>query len=317
MNNQPKPKILICGGAGYIGGYLTDLLQYNKYDVTVYDNLVYESRFMKKVPFIFGDIRDQAKLSQIVNDYDIIIWLAALVGDGACAKNSLVTDDINFNTVDWLTKNYTGKIIFMSTCSVYGVNNDLLDETSPVNPLSYYAESKLKAEQSVIARSDNHLVFRLGTLHGLGDKHSRIRLDLVVNKLTKKAVYKEPLVVFGGGQWRPLLHVKDVSRAILFSIQNDIKGLYNVSHKNYKICDIAREIQSVIPGVNVSYANIKFEDLRNYKASSAKFKALGWQPKYDLRYGIQEIYQTIKDSRIKDPDNIIYSNADFINEKII
>ncbi|MFH1583268.1 MAG: NAD(P)-dependent oxidoreductase [Candidatus Falkowbacteria bacterium] len=312
-----KSKILICGGAGFIGGYLTDLLKYNKYDVTIYDCLIYETRYMKEVSFIYGDIRDKDKLAKIVNDFDIIIWLAALVGDGACAKNILVTKDINLTSVQWLVKNYKGKIIFTSTCSVYGINNDLLHEDSPVNPLSCYAETKLCAEQEIIKNADNYLIFRLGTLYGIGDRYSRPRFDLVVNTLTKKATLKEPLVVFGGGQWRPLLHVKDVARAILFAIENNTNGLFNLSDKNYKICDIAREIEKIIPGIIINFGNLKFEDLRNYQVSAEKFKALGWEPKYGLEYGIREIHKTIKDNRIKYPNDMVYSNGEYISSKII
>lgn len=317
MTQQHKEKILICGGAGYIGGYLTDLLKINKYDITVYDCLVYETRYMKGVHFIYGDIRDHKKLAKIINNYDIIIWLAALVGDGACARNPLVTEDINYTSLQWLVNHYKGKIIFTSTCSVYGINNDILDESSPTDPLSCYADTKLRCEQEIISKTDNYLIFRLGTLYGTSDQHSRPRLDLVVNKLTHKATSKEPLMVYGGGQWRPLLHVKDVSRAILSALENNIKGLFNLSDRNYRICDIAEEIQKIIPRATVNYGNIKFEDLRNYKVSAEKFKSFGWQAKYSLEYGIKEVHQAIKDVRIKDPNHKIYSNADYIGSKMI
>ncbi|MCK4553851.1 NAD(P)-dependent oxidoreductase [Candidatus Parcubacteria bacterium] len=317
MNEQKKERILICGGAGYIGGCLTDLLMQKKYNVTVYDSLIYETRFMKNVSFIFGDIRDKEKLSKIINDFDIIIWLAALVGDGACVQNPIVTTDINLTSLQWLVRNYKGKIIFASTCSVYGINNDVLDEYAPMNPLSHYAETKVIAEKEIIENNDNYLIFRLGTLYGIGDRYSRLRLDLVVNVLTKRATVGEILNVFGGGQWRPLLHVKDVARAMAFSIENKINGLFNLSDKNYKICDIAEDIKKVIPDSKLNFENINFEDLRNYKVSSEKFKSLGWRPKYTLEYGIREIYNAIKDARIKDPNHPVYSNVDYIKKRII
>ena len=110
-----KPKILVVGGAGYVGGALTDLLMARGYEIEVYDNLTYESRYLKAVNFIYGDVRDYEKLSSIINNYDIVIWLAALVGDGACAINRSLTTEINLNSVKWLVENYRGKIIFMST----------------------------------------------------------------------------------------------------------------------------------------------------------------------------------------------------------
>jgi nucleoside-diphosphate-sugar epimerase len=141
-------KILVVGGAGYVGGHLVDLLS-GLYDVTVYDLLLFEKRFMKKVNFIFGDIRDTKKLGSIINEYDVVVWLAGMVGDGACAVNPALTTAVNYESVKWLVDNYTGKIAFPSTCSIYGINNDLIDEEAEPNPLSLYAATKLKAEQYI------------------------------------------------------------------------------------------------------------------------------------------------------------------------
>ncbi|MBI4049940.1 MAG: NAD(P)-dependent oxidoreductase [Candidatus Doudnabacteria bacterium] len=312
-----RKKILITGGAGYIGGYLTDLLLNKGYDVTVYDNLLYESSYRKNVSFIYGDVRDQEKLGRIINDFDIVIWLAAIVGDRACSFNPDLTRAVNVDSVAWLVKNFRGKIVFMSTCSVYGVNENLLDENSPVNPLSHYASSKLVAEQILLAQADQPLVFRLGTLFGLSDFYSRIRLDLVANILTKQAAFGETLIAFGGGQWRPLLHVRDVAHAILYGIERKIVGLYNLSYKNYQIREIAEAIVKHIPTVRVSYHNIKFEDLRNYKVSADKYRALGWQPRFTLTDGITEIAELFGSGRIKNPDDPVYSNEKFIKNRII
>lgn len=316
MNTQ-KNKILICGGSGYIGGYLTDLLIAKGYDVMVYDNLTFETRFLKDVPFIYGDIRDKEKLSRLLPDYDVVIWLAALVGDGACSINHVLTTEINVNSVKWLVENYSGKIIFMSTCSVYGLSNQLSDENSPTNPLSHYAATKLEAEREIVGEVEDYLAFRLGTLFGLGDYYSRPRFDLVTNILVKMAALREPLRVFGGGQWRPLLHVKDVAEAVLLGLEKDIKGLYNLSMGNYEIRDIAEEIGKIFPHVKVEYVSKKFEDLRNYRVSAEKFMAYEWKPKYDLAYGVKEIYKLLEDGRIKEPNNAVYSNADYLKNRII
>ncbi|OHB19340.1 MAG: hypothetical protein A3D40_00300 [Parcubacteria group bacterium RIFCSPHIGHO2_02_FULL_40_12] len=306
---KKRPKILICGGAGYIGGYATDLLSEKGYEVAVYDNLVYEHRYQKKVPFIFGDIRDKKKLEKLINKFDVVIWLAALVGDPACALQPSLSNEINFKATKWFAENYTGKIIFASTCSVYGINHDLIDETAKPNPLSVYAKTKLEAEKIIIKNSKNYLIFRLGTLFGLGDDYSRIRLDLVVNVLTKKAVLREPIIINGKEQWRPLLHVKDVAEAISFGIENNIRGLYNLSYKNFRINDIGKEISKLIPSPKIKHEDIPEEDMRNYKVISDKFKNLGWKPKYTIKDGILEIARTIEEKRIKEPNNNIYSNA--------
>lgn len=305
-------RILITGGAGYVGGFLTDLLIKNGYAVTVYDNLVYEQRFLKNVPFIFGDIRDTAKLASILPNFDAVIWLAGVVGDGACQINPLLTKEINEDATKWLVDNYQGKIIFPSTCSVYGVNNDLIDEDAQPNPLSSYAITKLAAEQYILHNAKDFLIFRLGTLFGLSDEHSRIRLDLVVNILTKRAIAGEELKVFGGDQWRPLLHVKDVAYAMEYGLRNKITGLYNLSLGNWRICDIAKAIADTIGNVKVSYHDIKFEDLRNYKVDNSKIRKTGWHWNHTLVDGIKEMAQTIKENRIKDTNDPVYSNVDYL-----
>jgi len=304
-------KILVVGGAGYIGGYLTDVLAKHN-EVTVYDNLLFESRFLKDVNFIFGDIRDTSKLKAIINTYDVIVWLAAMVGDGACKINESLTNELNFESVKWIVDNYSGKLVFSSTCSVYGMNNDLITEDAIPNPLSVYAVSKLLAEQYIINHHKNYLIFRLGTLYGIGDAHSRIRLDLVVNVLTKKALEGETLSVFGGEQWRPLLHVKDVAHAIEYGLNNNINGIYNLAACNKKIYEIADAIKIMIPTANVEHKNISFEDLRNYKVDTSKYKNLGWSPLFKLQDGIYELSKVFREKRIVNLNDPIYSNAQYI-----
>jgi nucleoside-diphosphate-sugar epimerase len=210
--------------------------------------------------------------------------------------------------------NYEGKIVFTSTCSIYGVNNDLIDEEAIPNPISVYADTKLAAERYIVKNAKDYLVFRLGTLFGTGDKLSRIRLDLVSNILTRKAALGEPLTVFGGDQWRPLLHVKDVSTAIFHGIINDINGLFNLSYVNYRIKDIAEDIKKLIPGTEIIYQEMPFEDLRNYRVKNDKYVNTGWKPVYVIADGIEEIKMIINENRIKNLDNPIYSNAGYLNK---
>ena len=305
-------KILIVGGAGYIGGFLTDHLSQAGYEVTVYDSLLFENRFLKDWSFIKGDIRDSSKLDNIVHQYDAVVWLAGMVGDGACQVNPPLTKEVNVDSFLWLVDHYKGKIIFPSTCSVYGVNNNLIDETAAPNPLSLYAATKLEAEEYVLGKRPDSLVFRLGTLFGLGDRHSRMRLDLVANILSMRAAKGQELTVFGGEQWRPLLHVRDVSTAILHGLKNNITGLYNLSYKNFKIDGIADEIIKVIPQCEVKYVDMKFEDLRNYKVKNDKYLNTGWQPSYTLEDGVKQISQLILEERIRDTTDNTYSNAAYI-----
>lgn len=306
-------KIAIVGGAGYIGGYLTDILNSN-FNITIIDNLLYENRFLKNVNFIKFDIKNyDDKLKTILSDFDIIIWLSAIVGDGACEVDKKVTKIINEDSVKWLVDNFPNKkIIFTSTCSVYGVNNDLIDENATPNPLSTYAETKLNAEQYIINNHSNYLVYRLGTLYGTGDAFARIRLDLVVNYLTYLATYDKPLTVFGGDQWRPLLHVKDVGHAIKFGIENNVNGLYNLSSKNVVIKNIADQIKIHIPNTIINYVDIKTQDARNYRVKNNKILSTGWKPLFDINDGIKEINFILKTNRIKNPLDIIYHNANFL-----
>ena len=312
-------KILIIGGSGYIGGYLTDLItkspttkNYNLLKPAVLDNLIYEDRFLKQVDFYNIDVRDVKELDKVIHNYKAVVMLAALVGDPACAVDKQLSYDINVTPVKWITDNYKGKIIFTSTCSVYGKNDDLIDENATPNPLSIYAETKLEAEQYLFSKRPDSLIFRLGTLYGLGDSHSRLRLDLVVNVLTLKASLGETLKVFGGEQWRPLLHVKDVANATLFGISNNISGIYNLSERNATMRDIAETIKEEIPSAKIEYSEIPFEDLRNYKVKNEKIMQTGWNPQYSLVFGIKEMNDVFKQKRVKQVMDDVYHNGNYI-----
>lgn len=304
-------KILVVGGAGYVGGVIVDLLLEKNYDVTVYDNLLYEESFRKDCKFIFGDIRENSFYSSNLNKFDVVIWLAALVGDGACSINPDLTHKINFETVKKLIKFYKKRIVFISTCSVYGAQNGILDENSNVNPLSYYATSKLKCEK--ILKNTNTIIFRLGTLFGVSDNYSRIRMDLVVNTLTAKAFFERKMSVFGGSQYRPLLHVKDVARAIEIGIRSKKKGIYNLSYKNMKIIEIASEIKKHFKNIKIIRTKIKFQDSRNYRVKSDKVqKDLKFKAIYNLNYGIKELKKLLIEKRIKNINDPRYTNQKYL-----
>ena len=181
-------KVLIVGGAGYVGGAVTDILSTLEHEFLVYDSLVYEESFRKPVPFCRGDVRDHEKLLPLLQWADAVIWLAAVVGDAACALDPANAVEVNQEAVAWLADNFHGRIIFLSTCSVYGAADSILNESSSTNPLSVYATTKLAAEACLLPPSyENALIFRLGTLFGLSDTYSRVRFDLVLNTLTQRA----------------------------------------------------------------------------------------------------------------------------------
>jgi nucleoside-diphosphate-sugar epimerase len=151
-------------------------------------------------------------------------------------------------------------------------------------------------------------------LFGLSDEHSRVRLDLVANILSMRAAKGLSLTVFGGDQWRPLLHVKDVARAFMYTITHGITGYYNLSYKNYTIQELAKEVADHIPGTKIKYVDMPFEDLRNYKVSSDKFAKQRWKPKYSLKDGVEEMYNLIIQQRIKDTNDTVYFNAKYVKE---
>ena len=304
-------KILVVGGAGYVGGGIVDKLIPN-HEVTVYDSLVYETSYRKQVDFIYGDIRDHKKLNSILNNYDCVIWLAALVGDGACSINPSLTQEINAESVNNLTKNYSGRIVFLSTCSVYGAQEGVLSEDSSTNPLSEYASSKLIAEKYL--EDSNVIIFRLGTLFGISDQYSRIRLDLVVNILVTKALMENKMSVFGGDQWRPLLHVNDVANAIDVTVETQINGIFNLHYQNFKIIEIAEKIQKKITTAEIIKTPMEFQDARNYQVTSDKLlRETGFKPEVNLKTGIDEIYELISKNRVKDISDPRYSNQNFLN----
>ncbi len=305
-------KVLVVGGAGYVGGGIVDKLSQN-HEVTVYDSLVYETSYRKNVNFILGDIREYDKLNKILNDFDVVIWLAALVGDGACSINPELTFEINSESIKNLVSNFDKRIVFLSTCSVYGAQDGVLTEESGTNPLSEYASSKILGEEYL--KDSNSIIFRLGTLFGISDQFSRVRLDLVVNILTAKALMEKKISVFGGDQWRPLLHVRDVANAIDQTVDTSLNGIYNLHYKNYKIIDIAEKIKEKIGDVEIDITPMSFEDARNYQVSSEKLEGESkFKAEIGLEQGIDEIYELILNNRIKDINDPRYSNQNFLKE---
>lgn len=301
-------KILIVGGAGYLGGALTDILMQSAHEVLVYDLLLYEESYRKRVPFVHGDVRERGKLQRHLDWADVVVWLAALVGDPACALNEELTLDVNKRSVAYLKDHFSGRIIFMSSCSVYGASGGILIETSPLNPLSLYAKTKLWGEE-ILSCHPQALIFRLGTLFGVSDYFSRIRFDLVVNTLTMRAVLHKKISVFGGSQYRPLLHVRDAAAAIAGVLDKTNVGIYNLHSENVTIVQIAERIKSYFPDVEVEMTQEKFQDNRDYRVSSDKARIqLGFDPKLVVDNGIEEIKLLLEEGRLKDSFTTRFSN---------
>ena len=304
-----------------MGGCVTDALRGAGYHVTVYDNLVYETRFFKEVPFVRGDVRDRTKLAPLLKTHDVVVALAAIVGDAACDLNPDITRAVNVASLRSLARSFSGKIIFASSCSVYGASSGIITEESALRPLTRYAKTKVEAERDLLraTRDNRHVIFRFGTLFGFGDVHTRVRFDLVANAFTKNAVSGEPLRVFGGGRWRPLLHVCDAAGAVLFALEHNLSGVYNVSHQNYMVKDIAQTVRETLSDltVKIEYNNLKVEDLRDYRVSSEKLRAAGWRSRRDLGESVAELRAKIREGRIKDLNDRVYSNELFLKSHMM
>jgi len=303
--------VLVVGGAGYVGGAVTDILQAEGYSLRVYDSLLYEGSYRKPVDFCFGDLRDEKRLLPHLKWADAVVWLAAIVGDPACALNPELAGIVNGKSLGILTESFKGRIVFTSTCSVYGAQDSVIDETAPLKPLSLYAISKLNAEKTL--QDHNSIIFRLGTLYGISDTYSRIRLDLVVNTLTVRAYANNKVIVFGGDQHRPLLHVRDAARAIVDSLKASDVGVFNLHSENMRIIELAERLRRHFPDLIVERTDLRFQDNRTYRVSSDKArKRLGFKPKLTVDDGIEEFKLLLEQGRIRNLADRRYVNAEYL-----
>lgn len=311
-----EEKVLLVGGAGYIGGLTCDYLIKEGFDVTVYDNLLYENRYLKEVPFIYGDIRDTEKLYNVSKDFNIIVLMAALVGDPACSVDPFLTEEINYKAIkdfcDVVSPNK--HLIFMSTCSVYGAQDGILNEESETNPLSSYASTKLMAEKHIMEK--NGTIFRLGTVFGLGDTYSRIRMDLVVNVLTMKAVKDGTITINGGDQWRPIIAVKDIAGYVTEACKEKYQGIYVLAKENVIIRELGERVAKLIPNTKVNYTEISFQDARNYKVDNKKsLETFSYKPIVSVEDEVVRMITLFEENRIENPEDKVYHNGAFLTNK--
>jgi nucleoside-diphosphate-sugar epimerase len=315
MVNKMK-KVLVVGGSGYIGGLTCDYLIRDGFDVTVYDNLLYENRYLKDVKFIYGDIRDTEKLYEISNDFDVIVLMAALVGDPACSVDHKLTEEINFQSI----KNFcevvspSKHLVFMSTCSVYGAQDGLLNEESGTNPLSSYASTKLAAEKYI--QQKNGTIFRLGTVFGLGDTYSRLRMDLVVNVLTMKAIKDGEITINGGEQWRPIIAVKDIAEYVVEACDKRHSGIFVLAKENVLIKELGERIVDIIPNTKINYTEISFQDARNYKVDNSKsLDVFEYKPKVTVEEEVLRMVKMFEEGRVMNPEDKVCHNGAFLKNK--
>jgi nucleoside-diphosphate-sugar epimerase len=310
-------KVLITGGAGYLGSVLTEVLLNKGYIVTVLDNLSYKQTsvapfsYHPNFDFILGDVTNESLLKSLVEKNDVIIPLAAIVGMPACKAQPELTVKVNYeqvkNITKWITKNQ--KVIIPNTNSQYGSSTEIITEDSPFKPLSLYAETKCNAEKAVLD-SGNGIALRLATVFGMS---YRMRMDLLVQDFVYKAVTDGYLVLFESHFIRNYIHIRDIANAFLFMIENYEKcnnNAFNVglTSANCTKLELAETIKLYVPDLVIVENNFKQDfDQRNYMVSNSKLESQGWIPTFTLEDGIQELikgYQLIRKFKDKDFTNL-------------
>jgi nucleoside-diphosphate-sugar epimerase len=302
-------KICITGGAGYIGSVLVPELQGQGHDVVVFDKLLFGRKIDAEV--VEGDVRDTAAFERAARGSDCVIHLAALVGEPMCDMDKDSAININFigaKNIAASCKRMGIRMIFASTCSVYGAQPEtMLTEDSDVAPLSIYGVAKVAAEDSIMGMADADFrptVFRMGTIHGYSP---RMRFDLVINLFVAKALQEGAISVYGGNQWRPFIHIKDVADAYARAVRSDSGGVFNLGGRNHTILDISDTVGKAL-GCKVNVIK-EVKDNRNYMVSSAKAeKEFGVEFKRDVQTTIDEVKAAYERGEVKDYGAVAYSN---------
>lgn len=302
--------ILIVGGAGYLGSCIVhELIDREKDDFRVYDNLLYHDEYLNRVSFVHGDVTDYDALKTQLDRADTVIWLAALVGDGLCMLDPTRARAVNQDAVEFLAKNFRGNIIFTSSCSVYGSTRDEVDESYLVKPMSIYAETKLAAESFLLGADKAAVILRLGTLHGISN---RMRFDLVVNGMARSAFCKDEVNVFGGSQVRPLLSIKDAARTIVdLALTNKwVSGIFNLASINLEIQEIG-ECVARLTNASLNIIPMQSEDRRDYAVdSSMAVDWFGFETKYTVADSVSDVENLLFSGRLKDPFSSRYNNQE-------
>ena len=294
-------KILVTGGAGYIGSVLTPLLLREGHEVTVLDNFLYRQASLvdccadPAFHILRGDCRDETLVRRALDGQEIVIPLAAIVGFPACDNDKTAAQTVNQDAVEMLLrlKAPQQKVIFPCTNSGYGLGQGqtYCTETSPISPITLYGRTKMAAEAAVLS-SGSGACFRFATLFGASP---RMRTDLLVNDFVYRAVFDRTLVVFEGTFMRNYLHVRDAANAFLFAIDHfdEMRGqTFNcgLSDANLSKLELCEKIKAHIPSFVYLQAPVGEDpDKRNYLVSNEKLERLGYRTRYSLDFGIEEL----------------------------
>ncbi|MGN6569443.1 MAG: NAD-dependent epimerase/dehydratase family protein [Flavipsychrobacter sp.] len=322
-------KVLVTGGAGYIGSVLTRQLLEKGYNVRVLDSLMFGGEPIidllnyPQFEFVKGDVRNEADVRKALDGVDYVAHLAAIVGDPACAQQPELARSTNIEGSKMLytIANELGitKFVFASTCSNYGKMSDpdaYVNEESDLSPVSLYAETKVAVEQFLLSQSKDNTCkptcLRFSTVYGLS---LRPRFDLTVNEFTKELALGRELVIFGEQFWRPYCHVYDLARSVITVLEApaDVVAfdVFNVgdTSENYQKKMIVDEVMKLIPDAQIKYVS-KNEDPRDYRVSFEKINnKLGFKVTLKVPDGIAQMKKVLDDGFILNPDDKKYKNT--------
>lgn len=316
-------KVLVIGGAGYLGSVLVRHLLERRYRVRVLDRFLFGHESLAELDVhsgferVEGDFRDLECVAEAARGVQAAIHLGAIVGDRACAVDEQATLETNYAATalvaDVCKSLRIPRLVFASTCSVYGASDRVVDETSSLNPLSHYAATKADAEKALLESRDGNFhptILRLGTAFGWSP---RPRFDLVVNLLTAKACCDREIVIYNEDQWRPFVHVRDIARACRLALEAPLSSVsgqtFNVGscHMNHRLGEVAATLQQSSPDLKVVYESNG--DARNYRVSFEKIRRmLGFECRTSLPVGIGEIRGALAQGRVLDYRLPIYHN---------
>jgi nucleoside-diphosphate-sugar epimerase len=324
-------KVLVIGGAGYIGSALVERLLDLGLEVSVLDAMHFGEETLARVAghpkltLIREDFRHIEALTRAVSGVGSVIHLGGLVGDPACAVDTDLTVDVNVTATKVIGEiakaRGVRRFIFASSCSVYGACDDIVDEDSHFNPQSLYARSKVASEAVLGALNSRDFAvtcLRFATIFGIS---GRTRFDLVINLLCAKAVRDRLITVYGADQWRPFVHVSDVARAITMTLQAPTATVageaFNVGSdaQNYTLGEVAELIQRQVPDAEIT-SDDTFVDKRNYRVSFAKIRSrLGFEPAWTVERGISQVVALVRSNEVGHYSLPTYSNVLYLKER--